>query len=103
MAYNNNTNRFSTISSNSNFSSRPQQQTASTQVSTQTLLHALHNAYSEKIPYQLESSTSIVVNTWLSAALGPDGRPAAVVDTQLAQRAWEHARRRAEDGCIVLA
>jgi chitin synthase len=44
-----------------------------------------------------------VVNTWLTAAsVTPDGLPGGVVDSELARRAWEHARRRAEDGCIIL-
>lgn len=38
----------------------------------------------------------MVVNTWLNA------NQAATVDQELALRAWEHAKRRAEDGCIVL-
>ncbi|KOS21639.1 Chitin synthase 6 [Escovopsis weberi] len=46
---------------------------------------------------QIDSSTGLVVNTWLTASQG------SVVDTTLASRAWEHARRRAEDGCILLS
>ncbi|KFY10198.1 hypothetical protein V492_05138, partial [Pseudogymnoascus sp. VKM F-4246] len=70
----------------------------SSQVSTTTLLNALHNTYTSSQPYQLDASTSLVVNTWLTAAQGDGG----VVDAALAARAWEHARRRAEDGCIML-
>lgn len=67
------------------------------QVSTTTLLNAIHNTYLSSQPYQLDASTSLVVNTWLTAAqVGP------TVDAALATRAWEHARRRAEDGCILL-
>jgi len=45
----------------------------------------------------------LVVNTWVSSlSTGPDGRYGGTVDGDLAKRAWEHARRRAEDGCIVL-
>lgn len=67
------------------------------QTSTTTLLNAIHNIYLASQPHQLESSTSLVVNTWLNAAqTGP------TVDQALAARAWEHARRRAEDGCIIL-
>ncbi|KHN97886.1 class VII chitin synthase [Metarhizium album ARSEF 1941] len=67
------------------------------QVSTTTLLNAIHNIYLASRPHQLESSTSLVVNTWLTAA---QGNP--TVDTTLASKAWEHARRRAEDGCVIL-
>ncbi|KAI1626201.1 chitin synthase [Exophiala viscosa] len=75
----------------------------STQVSTTTLLNALHTIYASGQTYELDSSTSISVNTWLSA-VNPDaqGRTGGTVDTDLASRAWEHARRRAEDACVVL-
>lgn len=78
----------------------PSQQT---QVSTTTLLNTLHNIYSSGQTYQLDASTSIAVNTWLSAT-NPDanGRIGGSVDAEIAQRAWEHARRRAEDACIIL-
>jgi chitin synthase len=72
----------------------------SSQVSTTTLLNALHTIYTSGRVYPLESSTSLVVNTWLSAAESATGE--STVDQELARRAWEHARRRAEDGCIVL-
>ncbi|KAI1823860.1 glycosyltransferase family 2 protein [Xylaria intraflava] len=75
----------------------------SSQVTTTTLLNAIHGIYLSSQPYQLDSGTSVVVNTWLTATQpGPDGRLGGVIDTALAMRAWEHARRRAEDGCIVL-
>ena len=67
------------------------------QVSTTTLLNAIHNIYLASQPHQLDASTSVVVNTWLTAA-----QAGATVDVTLAARAWEHARRRAEDGCILL-
>lgn len=67
------------------------------QVSTTTLLNAIHNIYLASQPHQLESSTSLVVNTWLTAA---QANP--TVDPTLASKAWEHARRRAEDGCVIL-
>lgn len=77
---------------------------SSSQISTTTLLNSLHNAYSTAQPYHLEVGTSLVVNTWLTVAnLKPDGTPGGLVDAELAVRAWEHARRRAEDGCIVLS
>ncbi|KIX05210.1 uncharacterized protein Z518_06082 [Rhinocladiella mackenziei CBS 650.93] len=97
-------NRYSTFSNNSSqvgaARSAAQQ---STQVSTTTLLNALHTIYASGQTYQLDSSTSIAVNTWLTA-LNPDahGRLGGSVDAGIASRAWEHARRRAEDGCIIL-
>jgi chitin synthase len=75
----------------------------STQVSTTTLLNALHTSYVSGQPYFLEASTSLVVNTWVnSKGVGADGRIGGTVDMELGRKAWEHARRRAEDGCIVL-
>ena len=74
-----------------------------TQLSTTTLLNALHTSYSSGQPYQLDAGTSLVVNTWLNAANpGAVGEFGGTIDPELAKRAWEHARRRAEDGCIVL-
>lgn len=74
-----------------------------TQASTTTLLNAVHHIYTSGHPYRLDASSSLVVNTWLSASQ-PDreGRTGGTIDSALAARAWEHARRRAEDGCIVL-
>lgn len=74
------------------------------QVSTTTLLNALHLHYTTGQPYQLDAGTSLVINTWLNANNpGPDGgNNGGTVDQDLAFRAWEHARRRVEDGCIVL-
>lgn len=75
----------------------------STQVSTTTLLNAVHTIYTSGQPYRLDASTSLVVNTWLGATqVDFEGRTGGTVDATLATRAWEHARRRAEDGCIVL-
>ena len=75
----------------------------SSQVSTTTLLNAVHTIYTSGQPYKLDASSSVVVNTWLTAAQ-PDheGRIGGSIDGELAARAWEHARRRAEDGCIFL-
>ena len=83
-------------------SARPVQQQQ--QVSTTTLLNALHNVYQSGQPYALDPSTSIAINTW-STAQSPDaqGRIGGTVDEEIAVKAWEHARRRAEDGCIILA
>lgn len=75
----------------------------SSQVSTTTLLNVTHNAYLSSQAYRLDAGTSLVVNTWLTAAqAGPDGKAGGTIDPTLAARAWEHARRRAEDGCIIL-
>ena len=104
MAGNNRMSMYSTTSSAfgapRNANSAAQQ---STQVSTTTLLNAVHTIYTSAQPYRLDASTSLVVNTWLTASQ-PDheGRVGGTVDAALAARAWEHARRRAEDGCIVL-
>ena len=65
----------------------------SQQVSTTSLLTQLHTSFTNGQPYPLESSTSLVVDTWASGN---------TIDEELARKAWEHARRRAEDGCIVL-
>jgi chitin synthase len=75
----------------------------SSQVSATTLLNAVHNIYLSSQPYQLDAGTSLVVNTWLTASQpGPTGLVGGTVDSDLVTRAWEHARRRAEDGCIIL-
>lgn len=73
------------------------------QVSTTTLLNALHSCYASGQPYSLDTTTSLAVNTWLSAASpDPNGDVGGTVDADLVRRAWEHARRRAEDACIIL-
>lgn len=75
----------------------------SSQVSTTTLLNIIHNIYTAAQPYQLDASTSLVVNTWLTASqIGQNGHSGGVVDQALGFRAKEHATRRAEDGCILL-
>ncbi|CAK7220969.1 hypothetical protein SBRCBS47491_004367 [Sporothrix bragantina] len=75
----------------------------SSQVSTTTLLNAIHNIYLASAPYHLDAGASLVVNTWLTATQpGAEGQSGGTVDAALATRAWEHARRRAEDGCIIL-
>jgi len=75
----------------------------SAQVSTTTLLNSIHNIYLSSQPYRLDAGTSLVVNTWLTASQpGPTGLEGGTIDTELIARAWEHARRRAEDGCIIL-
>ncbi|WPG97602.1 Chitin synthase 6 [Acrodontium crateriforme] len=78
-------------------------QNVSPQMSTTSCLNACHSAYTSAQSFSLESSTSLVVNTWVTgSSTGPDGRYGGTVDAELARRAWEHARRRAEDGCILL-
>lgn len=96
-------NRLSTYSGSSTPTGVRSAAQHSTQVSTTTLLNALHTIYTSAQPYRLDASTSLVVNTWLTAA-NPDidGHQGGTVDRDLATQAWEHARRRAEDGCIVL-
>ena len=96
-------NRLSTYSGNSTPTGVRTAAQHSTQVSTTTLLNVLHTTYTSAQPYRLDASTSLVVNTWLTAANpGIDGHQGGTVDLDLARQAWEHARRRAEDGCIVL-
>ncbi|TVY48699.1 Chitin synthase [Lachnellula occidentalis] len=103
MAGNNRMSMYSTTSSlgpNRNLHSAAQQ---STQVSTTTLLNAVHTIYTSAQPYKLDASTSLVVNTWLTASqTDHEGRTGGTIDAALSVRAWEHARRRAEDACIVL-
>jgi chitin synthase len=75
----------------------------STQLSTTTLLNAVHHIYTSAQPYKLDASTSLVVNSWVTATeVAQVGGTGATVDPELGLRAWEHARRRAEDGCIIL-
>lgn len=96
-------NRLSTISGSSTPTAVRSAAQHSQQVSTTTLLNALHTIYASAQPYRLDASTSLVVNTWLTAAnTDIEGHPGGTVDTELARQAWEHARRRAEDGCVVL-
>lgn len=97
-------NRYSSYSNNSSQvapARSPAQQSA--QVSTTTLLNALHTIYASGQTYELDASTSIAVNTWLTAT-NPDaqGRSGGAVDAEIAFKAWEHARRRAEDACVIL-
>jgi chitin synthase len=83
--------------------SRPGGPAQSAQVSTQTLLNALHTSFTNGHSHPLEISTSLVVNTWVTAhAASPDGRIGGSVDHELAERVWQHARRRAEDASVVL-
>lgn len=46
---------------------------------------------------------SVVVNTWLTANPPPPNPPTGgTIDASLGAKAWEHARRRAEDGAVIL-
>lgn len=63
------------------------------QATTSSLLAALHNAYQAGVPYNIDAATTLVVN-------GADG-DRLVLDESLIVKAWEHARRRAEDQTIV--
>ena len=69
-------------------------------VTTSSLLSALHNAYQSGTPHALDASTTLVVNSSNSGGTG--GYGTGVVDETLGTRAWEHARRRAEDQTILL-
>jgi chitin synthase len=82
--------------------SRSGQTPQAAQVSTQTLLNALHTCFRDSQPNELEFSTSLAVNSWLTATSGQDGKTGGVVDVELAERIWQHARRRAEDATVVL-
>ncbi|PSN70609.1 hypothetical protein BS50DRAFT_570147 [Corynespora cassiicola Philippines] len=94
-----NNSRMSVYSTHSN-AARPSH--AATQMSTTTLLNNLNNAFRNGTPYHLEASTSLVVNTWVNARSMVNDRIGGTVDMELGRKAWEHARRRAEDGCIIL-
>ncbi|CAN8102158.1 unnamed protein product [Discula destructiva] len=74
------------------------------QVSTTTLLNSVHNIYIEGQAYRLDAGSSVVVNTWLTANPPPPNPPTGgTIDASLGAKAWEHARRRAEDGAIILS
>lgn len=88
---------YSTASTNA-----PRAAAANTQVSTTTLLNTLNSAYKNGMPYSLEPSTSLVVNTWVNAKTMENGRIGGTVDLELVRKTYEHARRRVEDGTLVL-
>lgn len=73
------------------------QQNVSQQMSTTSCLNACHSAYTSSQSHPLESGTSLVVNTWLTAQNG------ATVDAELAQRLMQHAKRRGEDQAVILS
>lgn len=86
----------------SNASNAPRAATSTAQTSTTTLLNNLNSAFKNGTPYSLEPSTSLVVNTWINAKTMENGRIGGTVDLELVRKAYEHARRRVEDGTIVL-
>lgn len=75
-------------------------QQAGGQVTTSNLLSALHNSYQSGTPHTLDASTTLVVNS--GNGLGNAGYGGGVIDENVGTRAWEHARRRAEDQTILL-
>jgi len=101
MSFANNNSRLSMYSQASTQAPRPNNPPS--QVSTTTLLNYLNGSHKHGQPYNLEASTSLVVNTWVNAKAIDTGRFGGTVDLELGRKAWEHARRRAEDACIVLA
>ncbi|KAF1923295.1 glycosyltransferase family 2 protein [Didymella exigua CBS 183.55] len=84
-------------------STNPQRTAQSTTQSTTTLLNLLNSSYKSGQPYSLEPSTSLVVNTWVNAKTMEDGRIGGTVDLDLVRKTYEHARRRVEDGTLVLS
>jgi chitin synthase len=74
----------------------------STTQSTTTLLNLLNSSFKTGQPYSLEPSTSLVVNTWVNAKTMENGRIGGTVDLELVRKTYEHARRRVEDGTLVL-
>jgi chitin synthase len=83
-------------------SANPQRPAQSTTQSTTTLLNLLNSSFKTGQPYSLEPSTSLVVNTWVNAKTMENGRIGGTVDLDLVRKAYEHARRRVEDGTLVL-
>ena len=88
----------------------PSNQQASGNINTSSLIASLHNAFGAGSSFQLDASTSLVVTSALASSgsngtmgtnVGASG--ADTIDTSLTSRVWEHARRRAEDQCVVLA
>jgi chitin synthase len=68
-------------------------------LTSNNVMSSLNHVYNQAKAYQLDAGTSVVVNTWATAASGNG----STVDTSLAEKALQHAIRRAEDGCVVLA
>lgn len=90
MAFNSRQSIYSTTSTQNPFANP---NSGNPQATTSSLLAALHNAYQSGIPYNVDAATTLVVN-------GVDG-DRLVLDETLVVKAWEHARRRAEDQTVV--
>lgn len=69
-------------------------------LTSSALLAALHNAYLSGTPFSLDAATTLVVNSGVGQS---QSSFVGIYDEELGTRAWEHARRRAEDQTIVLA
>ncbi|KAF4996850.1 hypothetical protein FDECE_12286 [Fusarium decemcellulare] len=67
-------------------------------LSNSSLLINVRDAYLSSRSYELDSSTSIVVNSWLNAYQGT-----LAIDKHLAERVWEHACRRTKDQTVILS
>jgi len=102
MSFVGNSSRMSVYSTASNNPQRAPP-SASQQVSVTTLLNTLNSSFQHGQPYNLEPSTSLVVNTWVNAKSMENGRIGGTVDLDLVRKAYEHARRRVEDGTLVLS
>jgi chitin synthase len=101
MSFVGNSSRMSVYSTASNNPHRAPP-SASQQVSVTTLLNTLNSSFQHGQPYNLEPSTSLVVNTWVNAKSMENGRIGGTVDLDLVRKTYEHARRRVEDGTLVL-
>jgi chitin synthase len=61
------------------------------------LLEAVNASYLRSKCFQLDARTSVVVNSCHSSSSATP-----ILDTSLGMKVWEHAKRRAEDNCILL-
>ncbi|KAH7257854.1 chitin synthase-domain-containing protein [Fusarium tricinctum] len=61
------------------------------------LLDAIRASYLRSRCFQLDARTSVVVNSCHSSSSATP-----ILDTSLGMKVWEHAKRRAEDNCILL-
>ncbi|KAJ4253433.1 hypothetical protein NW762_010591 [Fusarium torreyae] len=64
---------------------------------TLALLDAIHTSYLQSKSFQLDTRTSVAVNSCRTSSSAD-----LIVDRFLGVKVWEHARRRAEDNCILL-
>ncbi|KAF8461709.1 chitin synthase-domain-containing protein [Kalaharituber pfeilii] len=88
-------NRHSVYSATSHSNFAPLGSGSTQQVTTSSLLAALHNGYQAGVPYSVDASTTLVVNS-------NQHDSKLVVDETLGVKVWEHARRRAEDQTILI-